>query len=447
MSGADLRKSNLSGAILTGVNFSGAILTNANLSGAILTDAILTGVNLSDAILTNAILTGVNLSDANLSGANLSGADLNEATLSSTNLRGAKLHGTKLNQADLSRALISNADLHKAELNGAFLSSADLNGANLSQANLSNANLNRTNLDGASLMNADLNGANLSQANLSNANLNWTHLSRAMLLNVKLKGANLNNANLIDAYTSKDVEDQLDTMGILGSNNSNVFDTAKSINPATNALLVIRILEEPLTTQNLTTIISSLTELYTKYWLIGKERFADLIEYTQTHDIRFVKETQLTIAKMTHNSPADIKFNIDLSASNIAIAIGTAIDGVVQTKQRLEKVELEIKEKVQVIEYARQKADQESKATLLEQEKQELAIERERLEVLEKRLEVQKKGIEFALEIASKTINMLQPNADEQTKAMAIQTLLPTLLQMSNGKGLELVLPAPQSQS
>src|SRR5947209_248672 len=49
-------------------------------------------------------------------------------------------------------------------------------------------------------------------------------------------------------------------------------------------VLRIRILAEPLTAQNLMTIISALTELSTKYWLIAKKRFADLIEYTQTHN-------------------------------------------------------------------------------------------------------------------------------------------------------------------
>jgi hypothetical protein len=73
-----------------------------------------------------------------------------------------------------------------------------------------------------------------------------------------------------------------------------------------------------------------------------------------------------------------------------------------------------------------------------------LEIERERLDILEKRLDVQKKGIEYAFEIAAKTVAVLQPSADEQTKGMLIQTLLPTILQLQSGKGLELVLPAQQ---
>src|SRR5207245_104965 len=63
--------------------------------------------------------------------------------------------------------------------------------------------------------------------------------------------------------------------------------------------LRIRISEMPLTPQNLSTIVTSLTELYTKCWLIVRGRFADLIEFTQTRDRRFVNEANLVISKMT----------------------------------------------------------------------------------------------------------------------------------------------------
>ena len=154
-----------------------------------------------------------------------------------------------------------------------------------------------------------------------------------------------------------------------------------------------------------------------------------------------LKSPKLIITKITYNSPFEANFKIDLTASNVAEAIKTTIDGVIQAKQRLEKAELENKVKVQEIEQAKQKADHENKVTLLELERQELAIEKERLEILEKRLDVQKKGIEYALEIAAKTVTMLHPEADEQTKGLLIQTLLPTILQLQNGKGLELALP------
>jgi hypothetical protein len=78
---------------------------------------------------------------------------------------------------------------------------------------------------------------------------------------------------------------------------------------------------------------------------------------------------------------------------------------------------------------------------LVELERQELAVERERLQIQEKRLDLQKKAIEYALEDAAHTVAVLRPDADEQVKAMLIQTLLPTFLQGHNITGLELVPP------
>src|SRR5438067_2906284 len=70
--------------------------------------------------------------------------------------------------------------------------------------------------------------------------------------------------------------------------------------------LYIRVTEDPLTSRNLSTIISALTELHTKCWLIAKGRFADLIEYTQTHNVRFAEEANLVITRIKHNSPLDM---------------------------------------------------------------------------------------------------------------------------------------------
>ena len=50
----------------------------------------------------------------------------------------------------------------------------------------------------------------------------------------------------------------------------------------------------------------------------------------------------------------------------------------------------------------------------------------------------------YAIETANKMIVMLQPNADQATRAMLVQTLLPSLLQLDSGQGLNLALPAPQ---
>src|SRR6266702_4521970 len=62
------------------------------------------------------------------------------------------------------------------------------------------------------------------------------------------------------------------------------LDKASLETAASIKTLHIRILEEPLTPQNVALTLEALTELTTKFWLIAKRRLPDLIEYTQTHD-------------------------------------------------------------------------------------------------------------------------------------------------------------------
>jgi transcriptional regulator with XRE-family HTH domain len=204
----------------------------------------------------------------------------------------------------------------------------------------------------------------------------------------------------------------------------------------------IHIVEEPLTAQNLSIIISTLSELSTKYWLIAKARFADLIEYTQTHNSRFAEEARILVTKITYNSPMNMDWKVDLSAPSVAEALVITIDGITQVRKRIEKMELENQAKALEVKQAEQRVDHEQQIAELEREQQRLEIEQRRLEVLEKRLEVQKKGIEYALEIATKVVDTLHPNADPATRSMEIQALLPNLLQLQNGKGLELSLSA-----
>jgi len=227
----------------------------------------------------------------------------------------------------------------------------------------------------------------------------------------------------------------------------NLHSSATGRENSQSNIFRVRIIEEPLTAQNLLTVISALTELSTKYWLIAKRRFADLIEYTQTHNGRFAEEAQIVISRVSYNSPFSMDWKVDLSAPSVAEALVTTIDGITQRRERLEKVKLENQAQAIVIKEAEQKSEQENQMALLEQEKQRLELEQRRLEVLEKQLEVQKKGIEYALEIAGKVIDTLHPGADAATRAMEIQTLLPNLIQLQNGKGLELALPTQFDRS
>src|SRR5437667_11964749 len=136
--------------------------------------------------------------------------------------------------------------------------------------------------------------------------------------------------------------------------------------PTRDGTVRFRIVEEPLTAQNLITIVSALAELSTKYWLIAKGRFADLIEYTQTHDGRFVQESNIVITRISHNSPMNMDWKVDVSAPSVAEAVVTTIDGITQVKQRIESAKLGNEEKAQQIEQAKQRADHEQQMALLE---------------------------------------------------------------------------------
>lgn len=382
-------------------------------------------LNLSGQNLNGIDLVEFNLTRSNLSGANLGGANLRDAILSQANLQ-----HTDLRQADLVRSNLSGADLHRANLFGANLGLTNLSGADLSEAYLPTASLRRANLSRANLHNA-----NLLFANLNEADLRWANLQGADFNSASLEGANLGGA-----YISKSEREQLRARGVIG------LDRPSEETEDTSSILRIRITEEPLTAHNLSTIISALTELSTKFWLITKDRFGDLIEYTQTHNGRFAEEAHIVVTKISYNSPMNIGWKVDVSATNVAEALVTVIDGISQVGKKLEKADLDIQAKAQEIKQAIQKATQEQQATLLEREKQRLEIELQRLEVLEKRLEVQKKGIEYALDIAGKVVDTLHPGADLVSRAMEIQALLPNLIQLQNGKGLELALPTENAE-
>ena len=227
-----------------------------------------------------------------------------------------------------------------------------------------------------------------------------------------------------------------------------------------DSTLTIRVMEDPLTAQNLTMILSALNELHTKCWLIYQGRLADLIEYTQTHDARFTKEANLVVSKLTHNSPAEIK--LDVGIKDVAEALEVAIDGIAQAPLRHEEAKLQNKaialdmrlkeldaqsshaDREQARRLEAEKAELEKQKSLLDIEKQRLELEKQRLEIQEKRLGIEIKRVDYALEIAGKMISILRPNAGQETKELLMRVLLPDLLQLGNGKGLQVELLPPQ---
>ncbi len=227
-----------------------------------------------------------------------------------------------------------------------------------------------------------------------------------------------------------------------------------------SALIQIRINEEPLTAQNLSTIIASLTDLHTKCRLIYQRRFAELIEYTQTHDTRFPKEANLIITQLTHNSPAEIK--IDAGIKDIAEALKIGIDAFIQSPLRYKAAKLENEAKALETTLKEQEAqsahEDKEQARTIEAQRTEIEIQTARLRIAQQQLELEQQRltlqkaileaeyqrINLAFETASKIVERLASNADEANKGMLVQALLPQLLQLGSSNGLELILPSSQ---
>ncbi len=345
--------------------------------------------------------------------------------LSGMNLRGIDLSGLNLSAAMIGGANLSNANLSAANLNGADLSRANLSDANLSKADLSRANLSNAELSGANLSHADLYEANLTDAKIDEGQLDKAQLLHKLLLhNIPVLGVLSDDQDFFHQKMMYTTEEWAIAAGIIP----------------------LRISEEPLTPYNLAIALTALTELTTKFWLIAKRRFDDLIEYTQTHDARFAKEAGATILYARYNSPFTFGFQVDKLVPSVADATMTVVNGLTQRKANLEKLEVENQAAAQKIKEAAQKAQQEQQMAALEREKQKLAIEEDRLALVEHRLDIQRKGLEDALALASKTVDILRPNADPDARAMMIQSVLPSILQLQNVTGLKLALPPPKRE-
>jgi uncharacterized protein YjbI with pentapeptide repeats len=308
-----------------------------------------------------------------------------------------------LTRADIERLLQDAGSSHKLDLRGHNLEGIDLTHFTLQGTNLSRANLSRVNL-----READLRVADLSRADLTGADL-----TGAFLLEANLGGANLTGAIILEEPK---------------------VTTAESISE-----LRIRITEEPLTAHNLATITSTLTQLHMQCWLIASNRFTDLIEYTQTCNLSFEEEANLTIAQMTHHAPAEITFNVNLES--VANALKIAIDAVTGMWERKRELELKNTALEEEIWQEKQKVE-----TTLDSER--IAEQKALVELYDMQAEQRRKPFDLLEDVAkkaSKIVEALRPDADATVKAMAANTLIKSLSQLAKSKGLELLPLSPSS--
>jgi len=285
---------------------------------------------------------------------------------------------------------------------------------------------------------------------------------------VKRIEANIKNKTLAEPFSSKRVKsvvlekERIEDSSIVNEALKIARDKSLTIErEASNASLIdIRVKEKPLTAQNFTALMSALTELHAKCWLIKQERFADLIEYAEINNARFLEEANLIIVKLKHNSPVEIK--LDAGVKDIAEALKNGIDAVAQagirheeaklknqalatdTKLKEEETQAKLADKEQNRHAEAQRTELEKQKALLEIEMQQLQVEKQRVALQRERLELEIATRDFVFETADMMVTRLYPNADLKTRLMLSRTLVPNLLQLTNIKGLELDLPTSQ---
>ena len=81
--------------------------------------------------------------------------------------------------------------------------------------------------------------------------------------------------------------------------------------------------------------------------------------------------------------------------------------------------------------------------TLLDLEKQRLELEKEQLELERERVELDTRRIDYVLETTKKMATM--PEIDDKTKAKLLETLLPRLLELGNGRSERGLHPSKQN--
>jgi len=218
LSGADLRKADLSGAILNHVNVDGCDFREARLHETKIHEVA--GANFDKA---SGNIRLVQARDCTFRGFeaqrdqkfdrawNLENCDLTRARL--TDPAGkwwAK--NCCFHKADLSGLNLSDCVLTQSDLKGANLSSAELTGANLRGASLTGADLRNATLINCNLRDAAIDGAKFDGANLVGADLSTLDTSKAKGLTAALAARAVNvGVHVLDLEQAARQADKLET--------------------------------------------------------------------------------------------------------------------------------------------------------------------------------------------------------------------------------------------
>lgn len=146
--------------------------------------------------------------------------------------------------------------------------------------------------------------------------------------------------------------------------------------------------------------------------------------------------------------PPTFDISIKASATDVAQAVQTSVDAVMQRGERLRQVELQNDVAQQAIDDAVARRIHEGKMRDLEYEERQIVIEKRHIEVERESVALIKERMYAALEVADKMAAMLYPDAtDAASKADRMRELLPNLWQIQQGQATTLTLPRPKSDT
>lgn len=205
----DLSGADLSGAILVDANLHDARLGGANLEGADLTRANLNKVRAQRANLRNATLTGAMGFASHFDGADLSGARMEKVKFGNAILNLANLSGTVLVEADLygvraPRADFTGARLERVMIAWSRLSGTTFRGADVYESSFAEANLIGADMSGASLVRTDFKSAQMNEANLAGVDFTEARLLSANVTGADMTGVVFNQTIMMDGYVRTD---------------------------------------------------------------------------------------------------------------------------------------------------------------------------------------------------------------------------------------------------
>lgn len=183
-----------------------------------------------------------------------------------------------------------------------------------------------------------------------------------------------------------------------------------------NGTLQVRIVQRLPSPQDFSTIFSALTRLHTQFWLIQRRNIDDLNKFAETEDRSYVEKANLIIENLSTKSPALITLLTDpgtvttivASGVTLALALNKVIDSMTQAWTKIVDVRIETQKK--------------------------------EAELRNKEAEERRKLIEEAVAAMTKIIDELAPGADQKTRAMMMQAILPKYVECLNGKGNKLDL-------